>query len=56
MIFPAITTTRDKLGRVLYWFYASPVGPRVKVSKVWAEMMIRKRLVVDKRSTEVKAH
>lgn len=49
MIFPAITTTTDRLGRRLYWIHTSKNGPKLKVRKVWAEMQLRMRLVIDMR-------
>lgn len=52
MTFPAITTTKDSLGRTLYWLYTSENGPRLKVYRVWAELQLRKKLVVDKRHKE----
>lgn len=53
MIFPAITTTRDSLGRLRYWLFTSRTGwPRIQVAGLWANLLLRLRLVVDARPKE----
>ena len=39
-----IRTTVDTTGRKLYWLRGAKNGPLVKVSRWWAELILRKRL------------
>jgi len=50
MEFPAVTCVRDSKGRLRYYLFTNKSKrPKLPVARVWVDMQLRKKLIIDAR-------